>query len=350
VINDVNATKHLEKAPHELPKDSLLKTLPRFKSDFSYDYQGVGQVYTSKINVVGRRMKTAKEESVLAARKIADLAREKPSLCLLPGPDSQLMFHSFCEAGVTFNAVILKFRNDLNSVAVKEAVELCESRNVKPMLVEIDIIDFLESGKFFDYAEKYKCRAPEVCLHLWLFDQINTAPLLSGRFAVPLIHEGFVYWAGIPTDLHVPYFGYFEEKSRVGEPWFFLNSSEFAGSFLELSSNQGFKKLEFKTTDSVNWHERFITASHEMGYKLGGLQKTGSDFDQVKKYYDNKLALTNGDAFASLFTLPLEVRTPPARARRQMVPLSLYTGKPDGRFLKPLMLNCSAIKAKLFGA
>ena len=349
MIVDPNGSKNLERAPQELPKSAEFKRLPRFLSDFSYEYSAGSQIYTSKINVMGRKLKHAKVESVLAAKKIADLAGEKPAICLLPGYESQLMFQSFWEAGVKFDAVVPKFKDDLNSDDVHGAVEMCLSRGIKPTIVEIDIIHFLESGKFFEYAEKYQCRAPEICLHMWLFDQIDSAPVLSGRFAVPLVHEGLVYWSGVPTDLHVPYFRYFEMNERAGEPWFFLNSVEFAVSYLELNSFESFRKLELKTTDTFNQHTLFVKACLEMGYDIVAPEKPSTDFGKLKKFYDDKMALSNGDAFSSLFTLPLEVRIAPAKVRRQMVPLSMFTGKPDAFAIKQILLNCAALKTKFFG-
>lgn len=349
MITDPNGSKNLEKAPAELPQSAKFKTLPRFLSDFSYDYSADIQIFTSKINIMGRKPKHAKAESVVAAKKIADLAGEKLSICLLPGLESKLMFEIFCEAGLKFDAVILKFKDNLNSDFVNEAIEMCHSRNIKPTVADIDIIHFLESGKFFEYAEKYECRAPEICLHLWLLDQIGSAPVLSGSFAVPLIHEGLVYWSGIPTDLHVPYFNYFEKNKRAGEPCFFLNSIEFAVSFLQLSSNESFRSLKLKTTDTFNQNAMFSMACQEMGYDIGPSEKPVTDFEKVKKFYDDKMTLSNGDAFTSLFALPLELSKAPAKIRRQMVPLSMFTGKPDGFGVKQVQLNLAALKTKIFG-
>lgn len=349
MIIDPNGFKNLEKVPQGLPKTVNFKTLPRFLSDFSYDYPAGSQIYTSKINVMGRRPKHAKAESVMAAKKIADLAGEKPVLCLLPGPESQLMLQTFCEAGVKFDAVVPEFKNNLNSEFVRETLELCASRNINPTKVTIDIIDFFESGKFFEYAEKYQCRAPEICLHLWLLDQTDSVPVLSGSFALPMVHEGLVYWSGVPTDLHVPYFSYFEKNGRAGEPWFLMNSTEFAVSYLELKANQRFKKLEFKTSDKVDRQTVFVSACNEMGYMLTATVNPRTDFEILKNFYDDKFSTLNGDAFNSLFTLPLELRVAPAKSRRQMVPMSLFSGKPDAFVTKQFLLNCATLKTKLLG-
>lgn len=349
MIIDINGNKNLEKAPQELSRTAKFKRLPRFLSDFSYEYTADSRIYTAKINVMGRKPGHAKAEAILAAKKIADLAGERPALCLLPGPQSQLMFQAFCEAGIGFDAVVLKFKNEFNSEFVKETLEMCASRNIKPTIVDIDIIDFFESGKFFEYADKYQCRSPEICLHLWLFDQIDSAPVLSGRFAAPMVQDGLVYWSGVPTDLHVPYFVYFEKNKRAAEPWFFMNSTEFAVSFLELKANQGYRKLEFKTSDKVDQHSIFISACYEMGYKLAATEKPKAEFEKLKIFYDDKMATSNGDAFNAIFTLPLELRFAPAKIRRQMVPLSMFTGRPEAFTAKQMLLGCSALKMKIFG-
>lgn len=102
-------------------------------------------------------------------------------LCLSGGLDSQAVLHSFISSGVSFEIAILRFKNRLNFHDIEEALDLAQLSGVKTHVIDIDAINFFESGRFSDYADRSQTNSPQFALHAWFAEQIEGLPIFAGE-------------------------------------------------------------------------------------------------------------------------------------------------------------------------
>ncbi|MEZ4870673.1 MAG: hypothetical protein R2827_00215 [Bdellovibrionales bacterium] len=218
------------------------------------------------------------------------------------------MLDAFYQSKVPFEVAILNFKDNLNIHDTKFIREKSEQLNLKIHLVDLDIIDFFESGKYFEYGEKYACQSPQLAAHMWLMDQLDGVPILSGNFTFPIINGNELFWVGTPGDLHCSYFRYFEKTQRQGEPWFFLNSTEVTASILNLEEIRSFLFRD-RFTEEIEYNFKILA------YKVGGFQVTPQEkkttgFELVRDFYDKKIGTKWGQGFNQMFRKPLELLNP----------------------------------------
>lgn len=301
--------------------DKLFVSPAGFDSDFAfYRSSGDRSEFIAKQAIPLRPISAPFDEAVRTARKICRLANGKPTLCLSSGVDSQCMLQAFQACGLPFDVAVLTFKDQLNQHDVSFIKQVLDQGAVKYSCVELDAIRFFESGDFFSYGREYQCQSPQLAAHLWMLDQIDGAPILSGNFLMPVVGEGGIFWIGLPGDLHTAYHRYLIKNDRAGEPWFFLNSSELAASFLHQDCLSKFRRLLVNFETELDDYAYKCDAYTEGGFKVNRQPTKQTGFELLREYFDKKLGTQYGNGFDALFRLPLEAINPPPAQYTQLVP------------------------------
>jgi hypothetical protein len=270
-----------------------------------------------------RDVMTPKLEAINAAKLIADSAgNEKIKLCLSGGIDSECMLESFIEAKIPFDAVFLKFEDDFNNFDIKTNVEICQSKNIKINFIDLNVIDFLESGKCFEVAKKYECQSPQLATHLWLIEQLDGIPVLGGNPFVPTWNNDHLFYLGLPGELHCTYFKFFEINDRLGIPWFFLYTPELASSFFQLECVKPF--VHSKLSSDTYTYLKKCQSYEEGGFLAKPRHDKFTGFERVRAYYDEKYNTKNGITFNTLYRKPLEELFPFPESYVQLVPKNYF--------------------------
>lgn len=262
-----------------------------------------------------------KETAVLAARRIFENANGlKIKLCLSGGIDSACMLEAFLESGVSFEAVFLRFKNSLNEFDISTNLTTCEALGVPFSFVDLDILQFFDSGEFLQTSEKYECQSPQMAAHLWLLDRVDGLPVMAGNPIAPIWRGNNWFFVGLPGELHSVYFKYFLLNNRPGVPMFFLYSPELISSFLHLQCMQPYINKQILNTAEYNYLEKCN------GYKEGGFTSAPrankyTGFEQVRKIYDDRHGTHSGVSFDRLFRAPLEKMFPFPENYIQLIPL-----------------------------
>ena len=200
---------------------------------------------------------TSFHQSALDAQYFYDNSiLKKIILCLSGGIDSESMCRAFLQAQIPFEVVFLRFIKDLNLFDIKTNIEFCDAKNVKYSFVDLDIIDFYESGKYFEVAKKYECQSPQIAAHLWFLDQIDGVPCMSGNPIAPVWQNDKWFFMGLPGELHSTYFKYFYINNREGIPWFFIYSPEMIKSFLNLDCMKPYLKRQVTGAGDYTYLEK----------------------------------------------------------------------------------------------
>lgn len=208
------------------------------------------------------------------ARLIRDSIQEPLALLFSGGADSEVVLRSFVEQKIPIDVVICQFADKLNAFDVDVAITCCEQLGIPYKLVALDILEFLNSGRYLEYADATQIRSPELCSTMWLADQIDNVPIMgSGECyvvkRVPMSYiDGVSPYDPTPWDMYEKELiaGWYRHFMRPGHerlavPGFFQYTPEIMLSFLQ----------DQRVVDLV--HDRVIGKRSTLTSKLGIYQK-----------------------------------------------------------------------------
>lgn len=295
-----------------------------------FEFESVGKNNTRQFYVKLGEPETTDtnpfEQSVRDAQYFYETSKlKKIVLCLSGGIDSEAMCRAFLQARVPFEVVFLRFKNDLNLFDIKTNIEFCESKNIKFSFVDLDIIDFYESGKYFEVAKNYECQSPQIAAHLWFLDQIDGVPCMSGNPIAPIWQKDKWFFMGLPGELHSTYFKYFYINNREGIPWFFIYSPEMIKSFLNLDFMKPYLNKQITQPSNYTYLEK-CKSYIEGGFSVKPREDKFTGFELVKKYYDEKYNTNHGKFFNEQFRKPLEKMYPFPDEYFQLIPREYFDG------------------------
>lgn len=116
-----------------------------------------------------------------ARRLSSEWPNEVLQLGLSGGLDSEAVACAFLESGIRFESVIMRFADRLNWHDIRFAVDFCEHHRIPYTFVDLDVLQFLESGEYMRFAREYRCISPQVATHLWLREQVRGPIVFSGQ-------------------------------------------------------------------------------------------------------------------------------------------------------------------------
>lgn len=284
---------------------------------------GTEQSFAVEVGALTRAPQIGFHEAVEAAHLIDQSHQgKKISLCLSGGIDSECLLRSFLQARVDFEVYIMRFYNDLNLFDIKTNIALCSSLGVNHKFVDLNVIKFFEEQQHMKYAQKYRCQSPQIATHLWLLDQLDGVPVLSGNpFARSVLGDNS-FFIGLPGDLHCAYFRYFENNRRSGVPWFFIYTTELCAAFLRTPTTQQFGQSGLGPESFSYLHK--CRSYQEAGFKALPRENKFTGFELVRAHYDRLSNTTHGTEFDRLFREPMVKMNPYPESYTQRVPLSYF--------------------------
>jgi hypothetical protein len=262
-----------------------------------------------EIGKVTRPLQSARQEAGRAASLIAEEAKKQGQelwLCLSGGVDSECMARAFLDAGVLFRVAILRFEDGLNEFDIKDALRFCEENGVTFRIFDLDILDFFESGRYLYYAEKYRCRSPQLAAHHFLLEQIPGFPVLAWNVcSMYRARQSSRYRIALPDELYLSYHRFFETEKRPGVPFFFLYTPELFYSFFHTPTYRDLLHQVGPLRDQVFHYLLKCRIYRESGFEIEPREDKFTGFEKVKKHYENTTAL-GPNAFNLSFRKPLE--------------------------------------------
>jgi hypothetical protein len=125
------------------------------KNNF-YRTPGTASTFRLQIDPVIRNVGSYCDELILNAKEIYDKKTGKLYCMYSGGIDSELVMEVFLSLGMDITPVIVNLIPDYNFHDMKWAYEYCNKRNLKPLIINIDLKRFIESGEILDVAHKAK--------------------------------------------------------------------------------------------------------------------------------------------------------------------------------------------------
>lgn len=289
----------------------------------SLQHNGKEIHFSVQLGALTREPQIGFHEAVEAAHQIgAQHQGKKIALCLSGGIDSECLLRAFLQARVSFEIYFMRFNNELNLFDIKTNIALCSSLGLSFKFIDLDIVRFFESSQHMKYAEKYRCQSPQIAAHLWLLDQLDAIPVLSGNpFARATLGENS-FFIGLPGDLHCAYFRYFEKNQRNGVPWFFIYTPELCAAFLRTPTTQQFGSSGQGPEAFSYLHK--CRSYQEAGFKAPPRENKYTGFELVRKHYDQVCKTEHGTGFDQLFREPMVKVNPFPASYVQRVPASYF--------------------------
>ena len=291
-------------------------------------------MFFSKVNSVNRPVYTVFEEAQIAARLIYKAAKrvgQKVYLCVSGGIDSEAMLRAFMSSGVPFQAIIMRFNDNLNFFDIETIIPFCNKNHIDYEIFDLDILDFFESGKYLWYGKMYQCQSPQLAVHLYLCDHIKGCPVLSWQ--APEIFFKFnpksktkLCSFGLPGYLHMVYLRYFIKKERFGVPFFFLYTPELLRSFFQLPLLQEMIWLGYYKGIDIYYSYDIKCLTYKLsGFPVKSRKSKYTGFEKVKDHYDFLDKKSYGIAFNERYRTPLETLNPLPEKFYQIVPENMFS-------------------------
>ena len=107
------------------------------------------------------------------------------------GLDSELVLLSCLQKNIPAKAMTLAIKLDgmlINTHDLYYAEKFCRENDIEQTILELDAVDFFESGKYYDYLSPYYITEPHVATHLWLLEHCNHFPVLGGDWPWVQMH------------------------------------------------------------------------------------------------------------------------------------------------------------------
>lgn len=158
-----------------------------YQNHFKFGYDGSWfcrrstpeQAWVVRYGRSHRKSKNWYEECIETARLIRQQTKLDLWVLLSGGIDSEVVLRSFVAAKIEVRTAIMRFRNNLNEHDIQYAVKTCDELRVAYKIFELDIVDFFESRKAFEYVELAYPISPQFVATMWLMDQVPGYPILG---------------------------------------------------------------------------------------------------------------------------------------------------------------------------
>ena len=304
-------------------------------------------MFFSKVGSISRTVYTAFEEAQIAAALIYKEAKQIGKnivLCLSGGIDSEAMLRAFMSSSVPFQAVIMRFNDNLNFFDIETIIPFCNKNHIDYKIFDLDILDFFESGKYLYYGQMYQCQSPQLAAHLYLCDHIKGCPVLSWQppeifFHVDSKNKTQQFSFGLPGQLHSVLLRYFIKKQKFGVPFFFLYTPELLSAFFQLPFLQKMIWFGRKGKDVRYSYKTKCMSYKQSGFSIKPRNNKYTGFERVRYHYDLLDKKFYGMAFDDRYRTPLKKLNPLPKNNYQIVPRDVLSHSQETQELDKMYKN-----------
>lgn len=217
-------------------------------------------------------------ESIKAAEDIESLRQGKLYILYSGGIDSEYVVALFHRLKINFTPVIVRFIKDLNNHDVEYALKFCESKNLQPIIIDIDFAKFVTQGKMFDLSIAMKSSIPHYATTAYAILQLDgTIICADGEPYISYTPESN-QWAVTIYQYDYSLVNLFKDHNIFGTPHFNRYTPGMMRSFLEdermldLANNKVYGKLGSNSSKFLIYN-RYSNFNLEERQKYHGLEK-----------------------------------------------------------------------------
>jgi hypothetical protein len=248
-------------------------------------------------------------ESIQAASLIYENRTSPLTLLFSGGLDSEYMIRIFEKAKIPFDVAIITYGN-YNSHDTKFAFDFCESHNIKPTVVDIDIEKFIQEGKIYEIAHTAKCCAYQMPSIMHGITKLDGTIIMANGEPYVKKYDDSWYWQ--ETEKVNSYMNWYNINNIDGTPDFLRYTPEMTLSFLEnpiikeIVENNNLGKLSTRTSKHKLYSKEFSFIPRPKFTGWEELEKTKyynliqEEFDKLKNTYNGKFEIEYKQLIKSL--------------------------------------------------
>jgi len=203
------------------------------KNDYIRTF-GSGKNFRAEIDPPSNKHSDFHKISLEVAEEIYDLRQGKLYLMYSGGVDSEYILNLFLSLKIDITPVIIKLNPNYNEHDVKYAFEFCESKKLKPIIIDFDFDEFVESGRIVDIAAEYCIGAYQLPGTFSCVDQLGGTVVMGshGPPHMTLDKKNNIWMVDEIEPLHTV-LKYFKKNKIFGCPYFLVHRPEQYLSFLQ---------------------------------------------------------------------------------------------------------------------
>ena len=256
---------------------------------------GTGDTFSISIDRLPAKFDNHYIEACRAAEEIYNLKQGKLYLMYSGGVDSEYALNVFLSLGMDVTPVVVRMNPYYNAHDFKYASDFCDSKNITPVIIDIDLKEFITSGKILDIAKSMRSSVYQYSTTAHAISKLD-GTIICGD-GEPYINNQNGVWSVTVYEYDYALVNYYKDNNIHGTPHFNRYTPEMMISFL--------------TTTRM----RELTENKHPG-KLGSNSSKGIIYNDVSnfgltlrpKYHGFELVETNDifkhDVFKEFNTLP----------------------------------------------
>ena len=220
---------------------------------------GTGDTFTVTIDPLPIKFDNYYLESCKAAEEIYNLKQGKLYLMYSGGVDSEYALSVFLSLGMDVTPVIVRMSPYYNEHDFKYASNFCDSKNLKPLIVDIDLKEFVNSGKILDIATAMRSSVYHYSTTAYAIGKLDGTVICGD--GEPYINNQNGVWSVTMYEFDYALVNYYRDNGIHGTPHFNRYTPEMMSSFLstnrikELAENKHLGKLGSNSSKGIIYNE-----------------------------------------------------------------------------------------------
>ena len=195
------------------------------------------------------------------------------------GIDSEAIAQAAIKHNVPFNAVTMRYIYDgrcFNEHDYRYATSFCQANNIQHRFIDLNCNWFYEEENYLHYVTHYFSESPQLCAHLWMFDQLSDFVIFPGD--VPVVLEN--------GKLTLPPFQYFSydylahSQNKKSITHMLMHTKQILVSALKLSQK--------RKTNSSDKHTSKCLFYEGGGFEVDWCRVKQTGFEHLKKHISDK--------------------------------------------------------------
>lgn len=204
------------------PKNNYLRTF------------GSGKDFRAEIDSPENKHSNFHTISLDVAEKVYQQRQGKLYVMYSGGVDSEYVLNVFLSLGIDIIPVIIKLNPFYNDHDVKYAYDFCESKKLKPLVIDLDFDNFVKSGRIVDIANEFQIGAYQLPSTFYCLNQLD-GTVVMGSHGPPhmTLNQSTNIWMVDEIEPLHTVLRYFEKNKIYGCPYFLVHTPEQYLSFLQ---------------------------------------------------------------------------------------------------------------------
>lgn len=204
---------------------------------------GNGPTWSVEINPPNRSVLNYWEEVKISCSLIYEQRTSPLQLCYSGGLDSEFVLATLLDMGIPVEVFIMN--TQYNYHETKYAFKFCESKNITPVVVDLNYDQFVESGQLLEIAEKMKCAQWQIPANMWLVQQLTGTVIIGNDPPHLKLNQQDNLWYLDEEEVIHSQFNFWKQNNIEGTPFLLSYTPESMLSFLldpdiEKLANHGF--------------------------------------------------------------------------------------------------------------